>query len=56
MRFTDMKKRRSLKYKIKMWFYRLTFQDFKILFITIGKIIITFIGFLFLFILPHIFH
>ena len=52
--------RNTLQYKIKMWFYHLTFRDVekwgKILFITLSEIIMMIVGFLILFVLPAFFH
>ena len=56
-----MKRTRDcLSYKIKMWYYRLTFEDvkcmLKMIISFIFKFIIAFLGFILLFILPAIFH
>ena len=60
MRANDKKIRNSLKYKIKMWFYRLTFRDvkkgIKIFYETVFEIIILILSFLLLFIIPAFFH
>lgn len=56
----DKEKRNSLSYKIKMFFYRLTFQDVKNSVHSILKIIFeiitTILGFLALFFIPAFFH
>ena len=52
--------RKTLQYKIKMWFYRLTFRDIekwvKMGLVFLFEIIISIFGFLMLFILPAFFH
>ena len=52
--------RNSLEYKIKMWFYRLTFQDVKKWCMIFGEytleIIMTCIGLLILLFIPAFFH
>lgn len=52
--------RNTLQYKIKMWFYHLTFRDVekcsKFIFMILSEIIMTIIGFLILFVLPAFFH
>lgn len=60
MRCQDRKIRNSLRYKIKKWFYHLTFQDVK----KATKISVSFLleifavvlGFFLLFVLPAFFH
>ena len=60
MREKDFKKRKKVFYKIKKWFYQLTFRDVK----KVGKICGNFIFeiltvlliFLFIFIIPAIFY
>lgn len=48
--------RKTLRYKIKMWFYRLTFRDVenttKKFFLMLFEIVISGLGFLILFLLP----
>lgn len=60
MRYQDRQIRNSLQYKIKMWFYHLTFRDVgraaKISFITANEILIFIFGFIIIFVLPHLFH
>jgi len=60
MRAQDRKIRNSLRYKIKMWFFRLTFQDIqkgiKISWGFIIEILTAIIGFIFLFIVPALLH
>ena len=52
--------RKSLSYKINMWFYRLTFQDIKQVVtniaLTVLEILMTLLGFLIIFLLPALFH
>ena len=52
--------RRAWSYKIKMWFYRLTFKDLKKFLYVIGsnllEIIMIILGFVLLFIFPAFFH
>lgn len=52
--------RNSLSYKIKMWYYRLTFQDVKKAFNVFKEFmfgfIIAILGFILLFIFPAFFH
>lgn len=52
--------RKSLSYKINMWFYRLTFQDIKKFInnitLTILEILMILLGFLIIFLLPALFH
>ena len=59
MRAKDYKKRNSFSYKIKMWFYRLTFQDVmstsKIAIISVINFIMIVLGFLILFFGPSFF-
>jgi len=56
MRAKDYKKRNSFSYKIKMWFYRLTFRDVmstsKIIIISVINFIMVVLGFLILFLGP----
>lgn len=56
MRAKDYKKRNSFSYKIKMWFYRLTFRDVisttKIVVISTINFIMVVLGFLILFFGP----
>ena len=56
----NFQKRHSLKYKIKMWFYCATREDYKMMLNKISNFVIEFliglIGFLFLFIFPALFH
>jgi hypothetical protein len=60
MREKDFRKRRKIFYKIKIWFYQLTFRDIK----KVSKICVNFIFeiltvlliFLFIFIIPAIFY
>ena len=51
--------RNTLQYKIKMWFYRLTFQDIinitKKIIVIVLEIIMSFLGFGLLLILPAFF-
>lgn len=60
MRKNDWKIRNSLKYKIKMWFYRLTFRDIahvmKEIFNFTFEIVIAILGFIFIFIIPALLH
>jgi len=59
MRAKDYKKRNSFSYKIKMWFYRLTFRDVmsisKIVIISVINFIMAVLGFLILFFGPSFF-
>ena len=60
MRYQDRKIRNSLRYKIKMWFYYLTFNDIRkgiknTVFFIIDMFIVI-LGFLMLFVLPAFFH
>lgn len=52
--------RKSLSYKINMWFYRLTFQDIKKVFnnitLTILEMLMIMLGFFLIFIFPALFH
>ena len=52
--------RRAWSYKIKMWFYRLTFKDLQKFLYAIGsnllEIIMIALGFILLFIFPAFFH
>lgn len=52
--------RKSLSYKINMWFYRLTFQDIKKVInnitLTILEMLMILLGFLIIFLLPALFH
>jgi hypothetical protein len=56
MRVKDYKKRNSFSYRIKMWFYRLTFYDViftgKIMIISVINLIMIVLGFLILFFGP----
>lgn len=60
MRYQDRKIRNSLRYKIKMWFLKVTFQDFitycKTLFSWVNEFVIIAIVFILIFVLPHFFH
>lgn len=60
MRAQDRKIRNSLRYKIKMWVYRLEFRDIAIptkkFCLIMLDFIISGIGFLLLLLLPHLFH
>ena len=59
MRMKDYKRRNSFSYKIKMWFYRLTFRDViftsKIIIISVINFIMVVLGFLILFFGPSFF-
>lgn len=59
MRMKDYKKRNSFSYKIKMWFYRLTFRDViltsKIILISVINFIMVVLGFLIIFFGPSFF-
>lgn len=59
MRMKDYKKRNSFSYKIKMWFYRLTFRDVasmgKTAIISVINFIMLILGFLILFLGPSFF-
>lgn len=52
--------RKSWSYKIKMWFYRLTFEDVKkttnIICSFAFEFVITLLGFILLFLIPALFH
>ena len=52
--------RKTLRYRVKMWFYRLTFKDIKcamrICAIAIFEFIMCAIGFIILMVLPALFH
>lgn len=52
--------RKSLSYKINMWFYRLTFQDVKKVInnitLTILETLMILLGFFIIFLLPALFH
>lgn len=52
--------RNCLSYKIRMWYYRLTFKEIKkvlkMVFSFVLKFVITLIGFALLFIFPALFH
>lgn len=52
--------RKSLSYKINMWFYRLTFQDVKKVVnniaLTILEMLMILLGFFIIFLLPALFH
>lgn len=56
MRAKDFKKRNSFSYKIKMWFYRLTFRDVistgKFIILSVINLIMVVLGFLILFFGP----
>ena len=56
MRAKDFKKRNSFSYKIKMWFYRLTFRDViftgKFIILSAINLIMVVLGFLILFFGP----
>ena len=56
MRVKDYKKRNSFSYKIKMWFYRLTFRDVvsmsKIAIFSVINFVMLILGFLVLFLGP----
>lgn len=56
----NFKKRNNLFYKMKLWLYRVTFWDIvldvKKFCLFLFEIIITLLGFLLIFIGPHIFH
>ena len=56
----NWKIRNSLKYKIEMWFYRLTFRDIvhgmKEIFNFTFEIVIAILGFIFIFIIPALLH
>ena len=60
MRAQDKKIRNSLRYKIKMWFFRLEFWEVVCFFTSIGlfllEVIMSGIGFFLLFIVPNLFH
>lgn len=52
--------RKSWSYKIKMWFYRLTFEDIKktanIICSFVFEFVIALLGFILLFLIPALFH
>ena len=52
--------RNSLSYKIKMWYYRLTFRDIKhavkIVLGFVFEFIMVFLGFVLIFLIPALFH
>lgn len=52
--------RRAWSYKIKIWFYRLTFQDIKVslkkIFSVVIEFVIALLGFLFIFLFHGFFH
>lgn len=52
--------RRAWSYKIKMWFYRLTFRDIKVslkkIFSVVIEFVIALLGFLFIFSFHGFFH
>ena len=60
MLHNKMQYRKTFRYKIKMWFYRLTFRDIKayaqIVLDFTFEIIIGILGFVLVFIIPAIFH
>ena len=61
MRCQDLKRRKTIGYKIKLWFLTVTFQDIihiiKIVFSWVFEYVITGLAFvLLLFIIPHFFH
>ncbi len=61
MRRQDLRRRKTIWYKIKLWFLRTTFQDtiyvLKIVFSWVFEFVITGLAFvLLLFIIPHFFH
>jgi hypothetical protein len=60
MREKDFKKRKKVFYKIKKWFYQLTFRDVKNISKICGnfifEILTVFLIFLFIFIIPAIFY
>lgn len=59
MRLKDYKKRNSFSYKIKMWFYQLTFRDVtsmgKTAIISVINFVMLILGFLILFLGPSFF-
>ena len=60
MRMKDYKKRKSFLYKIKIWFFQLTFRDIKNISKICGnfifEILTVLLIFLFIFIIPAIFY
>lgn len=60
MRYQDKKVRNSLRYKIKMWFFRITRQDIgkaiKTIIYGLEEFLVLILVFLFIFIVPHFFH
>ena len=61
MRRQDLRRRKTIWYKIKLWFLRITFQDIihivKIIFSWVFEFVIMGLTFiLLLFIIPHFFH
>lgn len=61
MRHQDLKKRKTIWYKIKLWFLRISFQDIiyilKTIFSWAFEFVIAGLAFvLLLFIIPHFFH
>ena len=60
MRYYDKKRRNSLIYKMKLWFLKVTFRDIasytKYIFLILFDFVIVGIGFIIMFILPHLFH
>ena len=60
MRYYDRKRRNSFIYKMKLWFLRVTFRDIvsyiKAIIFFLFNFIIVGIGFIMIFIVPHLFH
>lgn len=60
MRYYDKYKRNNFIYKMKLWFLRVTFRDIvsymKNISLTLLDFVMIGIGFLIIFILPHLFH
>ena len=60
MRCQDLKRRKTIGYKIKLWFLTVTFQDIihiiKIVFSWAFEFIVMGLALILLFIIPHFFH
>jgi hypothetical protein len=60
MRCQDLKRRKTIGYKIKLWFLTITFQDIihiiKIIFSWAFEFVIMGLALILLFIIPHFFH
>lgn len=60
MRRQDLRRRKTILYKIKLWFLKATFQDIihviRIIFSWAFEFVIVGLAFILLFIIPHFFH